>query len=1135
MRPTNEAPLSNRGPILQGSMPEGEIIQFAQKSIAGDGNCGFSVLGASRHDLVNTLVVLSPDPAVRDYLYEEIHSAFSDGSIAPNEDWIRLLDLRTKHQDKFDQAYIHYHNIFPIKVENQEHFILWLSAQSDAIAVGAYHHLTALQQLAQSYYGVLCEYCKSESAFVYYINQYVYEQPPRQLWLGRHSAILYARQKQISVYIWQLSEGNPGFLDLTPSYYNAGVNSRVVHMLHMGHLAHFDLLEPYSLELDNKASSDLSSGEPLLHKDKKETIVPDRILNKQVEEGIKHYKQKNYKKAISLFKKASEDNDLEGHLQLAKAYFYGKGIPKNIKEAERLFHLVAKNGIPEGQFYFAWVKSSCAQPLEAAKWYLLALDNGFEDAREKLDKIYETEKIMPKIKIRKIKKCLIKKDEITKEEEIIELDEIIEKEMTVEDMIEIIRDKIESDMFFAMSGNKFDSMMHYWENYGTVFRNRAGMNIFIYALSFYSNPNIERFLTYLLSPDINVNFEGVFNTDDLILNGTALHMAIKNNYTAISLYFINSNKIDFSVQASDDGGDDCFQTTFITQYHFTENYGYTARRFTQAYSLEKATVLHYACLKGNKEIVMQLLEGKMVCPKQKTSLFLNKHLMHDLVSTDDELMSDDEDPSEAYTNESSSMLEPSVEELGMGWAARDLWPVRIIRHVTPLHLAARSGHFLLVEYLYQQKCSFEDRDGDGQNVLAYAEMGLKEFRDNYEMSLEAELATIPHTNDPEVLAVLRKEREVHTDYSIRKMFIEHGHLEVKIQEYKRVIDFIKEKTNKKAISSFNSDAAANKREIDKMLLAEKRYFDIERTKNKKTKEIKEAFFEGRMKQNTSLDITDIPARQLITADATSVKESIIKAGGAHKLGSPANIARNLTWFRREPNNGKDEFASQYIRHGDVSFKYIHKPLPGHLGNFFMPIVPKKDKYENIIQMLLEFTNNDIFCERFLARCMIAFNRTGYPIPKATLRQMGIRFDQDGYTILVKICYLTSVKEVTRRMFPGIRGNGEPASELPIAIIHYRALILVQEGFLRMQDVFSQDADYGVFTGDRIMGENLDRTLRKAIQINKLYNEKIKNNTIPEASMQELRRELQDFCGAEEDSDGEGYDETLSAKKSQYKR
>ncbi|MBY0377602.1 MAG: hypothetical protein K2Q33_03450, partial [Gammaproteobacteria bacterium] len=154
---------------------------------------------------------------------------------------------------------------------------------------------------------------------------------------------------------------------------------------------------------------------------------------------------------------------------------------------------------------------------------------------------------------------------------------------------------------------------------------------------------------------------------------------------------------------------------------------------------------------------------------------------------------------------------------------------------------------------------------------------------------------------------------------------------------------------------------------------------------------------------------------------------------------------------------------------------------------------------------------------------------------ATLRQMGISFNQESYTILVKICYLTSVKEVTRRMFPGIRRNGEPASELPFAIIHYRSLILVQEGFLRMRDVFSQDADYGIFTGDKIMGKNLDRTIYKAVQINKLYNEKIKNSTIAETSMQELHREIQNFCGAEEDSDGEGYDDTLAAKDFQYKR
>ncbi|HVT62836.1 MAG TPA: hypothetical protein VHD33_05035, partial [Legionellaceae bacterium] len=122
----------------------------------------------------------------------------------------------------------------------------------------------------------------------------------------------------------------------------------------------------------------------------------------------------------------------------------------------------------------------------------------------------------------------------------------------------------------------------------------------------------------------------------------------------------------------------------------------------------------------------------------------------------------------------------------------------------------------------------------------------------------------------------------------------------------------------------------------------------------------------------------------------------------------------------------------------------------------------------------------------------------------------------------KICYLTSVKEITRRMYTGLRSNGSEVQKLPFATIHAKALILIRDGHLRMIQVFSQDADYGIASGDNITSSNLGRTIQKAHNIDKLYNDKVEKISAYSWPKQN-RKVLQEVYGGPYDSDGEGYE------------
>ena len=78
------------------------------------------------------------------------------------------------------------------------------------------------------------------------------------------------------------------------------------------------------------------------------------------------------------------------------------------------------------------------------------------------------------------------------------------------------------------------------------------------------------------------------------------------------------------------------------------------------------------------------------------------------------------------------------EHLGSGWAARDAWPVIRTRRVTPLHLAARMGHFHIIKTFQRHGIPLDALDGEKYSILDYAKFGLDEFKDNYEFHLRGE-------------------------------------------------------------------------------------------------------------------------------------------------------------------------------------------------------------------------------------------------------------------------------------------------------------------------------------------------------------------------------------------------------------
>ncbi|KAJ3390525.1 hypothetical protein HDU84_007376 [Entophlyctis sp. JEL0112] len=96
--------------------------------------------------------------------------------------------------------------------------------------------------------------------------------------------------------------------------------------------------------------------------------------------------------AVDWFRLASHYDDLEGMVNLAKCYEYGRGVPKNLEIAFAYYHAAALRGYPAAMNLVGWFYQKGAgvrkSPVEACKWYRKAAESGISDGEENLGIAY---------------------------------------------------------------------------------------------------------------------------------------------------------------------------------------------------------------------------------------------------------------------------------------------------------------------------------------------------------------------------------------------------------------------------------------------------------------------------------------------------------------------------------------------------------------------------------------------------------------------------------------------------------------------------------------------------------------------------------------------------------------------------
>ncbi|CAF0901806.1 unnamed protein product [Didymodactylos carnosus] len=357
-------------------------------------------------------------------------------------------------------------------------------------------------------------------------------------------------------------------------------------------------------------------------------------------------------------------------------------------------------------------------------------------------------------------------------------------------------------------------------------------------------------------------------------------------------------------------------------------------------------------------------------------------------------------------------------------------------------------------------------------------------------------------------------------------------LRTKLKQFKRNYEEF-EKKKEMILEAYQTYGNITEKIIRRQTQTEYRFFDSHRTRNEKTFELSEALESRRLSENVleplKLGVEQIPpTRRLITAERSTMETSV------EIFGRPSQPYDTKTGWLSNPAQRKTSpgvysaYTQDYsftetltIGSSDIKYKQRTNPHCNHLGDYHMESI---GSYAQIIAVLNKITGSKAEHEKQLVELMLAFSHDGKPATLQNLRAINNAVTNDN----------VDYKD----------------HELPLATVQARALQLMKNGYLKIEEVFSENAPYGVFTGKEI-GKNMDNLREKIIRINDLYHKAIleqrSSNRFPYielwkthssvktlATRKELHRELRETFGGESDTDGEGYEsndekETLSNK------
>jgi hypothetical protein len=153
----------------------GERKQFSEYDVRGDGDCGFTVLGISRQDVVNTLMELKDNEAKRRSIINELVEAFE-----------LFNDARDEERDPTE----------------------YMDSGIRTRFIGYYNRLTTARNEGGNTEAILEEMAEDIGIFTSYVQSYNPGDDQQGLWLGVESMRCIAEQKRIGLTIFGERDDN---------------------------------------------------------------------------------------------------------------------------------------------------------------------------------------------------------------------------------------------------------------------------------------------------------------------------------------------------------------------------------------------------------------------------------------------------------------------------------------------------------------------------------------------------------------------------------------------------------------------------------------------------------------------------------------------------------------------------------------------------------------------------------------------------------------------------------------------------------------------------------------------------------------------------------------------------------------
>lgn len=316
-------------------------------------------------------------------------------------------------------------------------------------------------------------------------------------------------------------------------------------------------------------------------------------------------------------------------------------------------------------------------------------------------------------------------------------------------------------------------------------------------------------------------------------------------------------------------------------------------------------------------------------------------------------------------------------------------------------------------------------------------------------------------------------------------------------------------------------------------LAEIRFFNSARDHNIKTFNLTCSLIERLLTPGgvaESLNISNIPARALITAESATIRAAI-NAGFAQ---AESGYLDTIGWCKAKTrpylSNGRTFYQNfspdvkVLLGESEIVYEQRTDPHRNFLGSFFMhDLGSYQDIFADlntIIGVPLESDDRKTR-EIALAKLMQKYCHDGLPVTLKILQRINPAATALQVTKINRIMFHCFVKEIAARLL-----QDNPEYQLPLATAQMRALYLLAEGKISMLEVFDKDASYGIFTGAEIF-KNLDQLRDKILAIYESYVfAKIGCADLTEISSEMVHQELREGYGGEDDTDNEVYDEPI---------